>query len=138
MNIVMIMKQTVKIILIPSCIFSQSFHKQCIHFQQNEHHKYLYLYSSPQMLSPIPLHLQHRFAEQTFKIYVTMKKNFLFVILLVLLFGCSPVYAATVIKKVAPAFWCRRIQILSCKRSGKDACTYRTPSRTCGAGEKIW
>lgn len=34
-----------------------------------------------------------------------MKKNFLFVILLVLLFGCSPVYAATVIKKVAPAFW---------------------------------
>lgn len=42
------------------------------------------------MLSPIPLHLQHRFAEQTFKIYVTMKKNFLFVILLVLLFGCSP------------------------------------------------
>ena len=57
------------------------------------------------MLSPIPLHLQHRFAEQTFKIYVTMKKNFLFVILLVLLFGCSPVYAATVIKKVAPAFW---------------------------------
>ena len=57
------------------------------------------------MLSPIPLHLQHRFAEQTFKIYVTMKKNFLFVILLVLLFGCSPVYAATVIKKVVPAFW---------------------------------
>ena len=34
-----------------------------------------------------------------------MKKNFLFVILLVLLFGYSPVYAATVIKKVAPAFW---------------------------------
>ena len=34
-----------------------------------------------------------------------MKKNFLFVILLVLLFGCSPVYAATVIKKVVPAFW---------------------------------
>ena len=57
------------------------------------------------MLPPIPLHLQHRFAEQTFKIYVTMKKNFLFVILLVLLFGCNPVYAATVIKKVAPAFW---------------------------------
>ena len=27
------------------------------------------------MLSPIPLHLQHRFAEQTFKIYVTMKKK---------------------------------------------------------------
>ena len=34
-----------------------------------------------------------------------MKKNFLLVILLVLLFGCSPVYAATVIKKVVPAFW---------------------------------
>ena len=34
-----------------------------------------------------------------------MKKNFLFVILLVLLFGCSPVYAAISIKKVAPTFW---------------------------------
>ena len=34
-----------------------------------------------------------------------MKKNFLFAVLLMLLFGCSPVYAATVIKKVAPAFW---------------------------------
>ena len=92
-------------ILIFTYIYSSLFRQYTIDLQRINFQKHLYLYSSFQIQHPIPLHLQHRFAEQTFKIYVTMKKFFLSVILLVSLFSCSSLFAATAIKKVAPAFW---------------------------------
>lgn len=66
----------------------------------------LYFYSSRQTGEISPLILQRRFAEPaSLKIIsIIMKRNFLFVTLLVL-FGCQQLLAAPVIKKVAPAFW---------------------------------
>lgn len=66
----------------------------------------LYFYSSRQTGEISPLILQRRFAEPTSLkiISIIMKRNFLFVTLLVL-FGCQQLLAAPVIKKVAPAFW---------------------------------
>lgn len=63
-------------ILIFTYIYSSLFRQYTIDLQRINFQKHLYLYSSFQIQHPIPLHLQHRFAEQTFKIYVTMKKFF--------------------------------------------------------------
>ena len=92
-------------IFIFTCIFRHKVLEYPTNYQQHSQITGLYFHSNLTKVHSIPLHLHHRFSEQTVKNLATMKRNLLFAILLLLLSGYHQAFAATNIKKVAPTFW---------------------------------
>ena len=92
-------------IFIFTCIFRHKVLEYPTNYQQHSQITGLYFHSNLTKVHSIPLHLNHRFSEQTVTNLATMKRNLLFAILLLLLSGYHQAFAATNIKKVAPTFW---------------------------------
>ena len=92
-------------IFIFTCIFRHKVLEYPTNYQQHSQITGLYFHSNLTKVHSIPLHLHHRFPRTNFKNLVTMKRNLLFIILLLLLPGLHQVFATSTIKKVAPTFW---------------------------------
>ena len=105
MIIVIKTKNIVITIFIFTCIFRHKVLEYPTNYQQHSQITGLYFHSNLTKVHSIPLHLHHRFPRTNFKNLVTMKRNLLFIILLLLLPGLHQVFAASTIKKVAPTFW---------------------------------
>ena len=74
-------------IFIFTCIFRHKVLEYPTNYQQHSQITGLYFHSNLTKVHSIPLHLHHRFSEQTVKNLATMKRNLLFAILLLLLSG---------------------------------------------------